>query len=282
MKLNLDIEIDAKSGFCFGVRQAIQIAEDVLSDGRQLYCLGKIVHNQEEVKRLERLGMISISHDDLHNLKDKSVLIRAHGEPPETYILLEKNNNTIIEATCSVVLKLQDRIKNSHHQGDFILIFGKKKHPEILGLAGQIEGDYLVFEDYNELDLNSLPFKLTLYSQTTMDVDQLHDIYNKLTLYGKEVLLKDTICRQVLGRKKELQNFSRRKDVILMVAGKDSSNGQVLYESCKAVNSRSYQVSSLDDVNLEWFKSGDKLGICGATSTPEWLMNEIKDFLNEK
>jgi len=279
MTLNLDIEVDAQSGFCFGVRKAIQKAEGVLAQGKKLYCLGQIVHNHEEVKRLEKLGMITIDHNEIKNLSGENILIRAHGEPPETYEILEKNNNFAIEATCSVVLKLQDRIKNSHEEGDFILLFGKKQHPEVLGLAGQIDGDYLVFKEFEELIIDKLPDRITLYSQTTMDVDQLHSIANKLTQAGKEVILKDTVCRQVLGRKNELQTFALKKDVIIMVAGKNSSNGQILFESCKMVNSRSYHVSSVEEVSSAWFLSGDKVGICGATSTPDWLMKEIDGYL---
>lgn len=280
--IDLTIEIDSKSGFCFGVKKAIQIAEDVLAEEKELYCLGKIVHNLEEVKRLEKLGMITIGHENLNNLKGKNVLIRAHGEPPLTYETLRKNNNRIIEATCPVVLKLQDRIKISHEKGDFILIYGKKKHPEILGLVGQIDAEYQVFREYDELILSKIPARLTLYSQTTMDVDQLISIAERLVAAGKEIVLKDTVCRQVLGRKKELQRFSLKKDVILMVAGKDSSNGQVLFQACKDVNPRTYHISSKDDISLEWFKKKDEVGICGATSTPEWLMKEIKEFLLSK
>ncbi|MEA1878475.1 MAG: 4-hydroxy-3-methylbut-2-enyl diphosphate reductase [Bacteroidota bacterium] len=279
MKLNLDIEIDSQSGFCFGVKEAIRKAEDVLSQGKKLYCLGQIVHNQEEIKRLEDLGMVTIDLGDIEKLKGENILIRAHGEPPETYNSIEKNHNVSIEATCPVVLKLQDRIKATHDDGDFILIFGKKQHPEVLGLAGQIGGDYLIFKEFEELVIDDLPDRITLYSQTTMDVDQLLIIAEKLKQAGKEVVLKDTVCRQVLGRKNEIQIFAKKKNIILMVAGKNSSNGQILYEACKLVNSRSYHISSVGEVSPEWFLSGDKVGICGATSTPDWLMKDVEVYL---
>lgn len=279
MKLNLDIEIDSQSGFCFGVKKAIQKAEDVLSQGKKLYCLGQIVHNQEEIKRLEDLGMLTIGLDDIKDLSGENILIRAHGEPPETYNIIENNHNVSIEATCPVVLKLQDRIKTTHDNGDFILIFGKKQHPEVLGLVGQIGGDYLVIKEFEELIVDELPDRITLYSQTTMDMDQLLEIAEKLKQAGKEVILKDTVCREVLGRKAELQKFAKEKNIILMVAGKNSSNGQILFEACKLVNSRSYHISSVGDISSDWFLTGDKVGICGATSTPDWLMKDVEGHL---
>lgn len=279
MKLNLDIEIDSQSGFCFGVKKAIQRAEDILSQGKKLYCLGQIVHNQEEIKRLENLGMLTIGLDDIKNLSGENILIRAHGEPPETYNIIKNNHNVSIEATCPVVLKLQDRIKTTHDNGDFILIFGKKQHPEVLGLVGQIGGDYLVIKEFEELIVDELPDRITLYSQTTMDMDQLLEIAEKLKQAGKEVILKDTVCRQVLGRKAELHKFAKEKNIILMVAGKNSSNGQILFEACKLVNSRSYHISSVGDISSDWFLTGDKVGICGATSTPDWLMKDVEGHL---
>lgn len=281
MEFKLNIEIDAKSGFCFGVKKAIDKAEDILSKGEKLYCLGQIVHNHEEIKRLEELGMVTIDLKDVENLKGENILIRAHGEPPETYDVIEKHHNNSIEATCPVVLKLQDKIKTTHSKGDFILIFGKKLHPEVLGLAGQIDGDYQVFKQFEELDIDVLPDRIILYSQTTMDVDQLHIIAMKLKQAGKKVVLKDTVCRQVLGRKEELQNFAKKKSIILMVAGKNSSNGQILYQACKLANHRSYHVSSVEEVLPEWFQVGDNVGICGATSTPDWLMKDVKSYLTK-
>jgi len=279
MKLNLDIEIDSQSGFCFGVKEAIKKAEDVLSQGKKLYCLGQIVHNQEEIKRLEDLGMITIDLKDISTLSNENILIRAHGEPPDTYDIIKDNHNSSIEATCPVVLKLQDRIKSTDNIGGFILIFGKKHHPEVLGLEGQISGDYQVFKEFEELNIDELPDHITLYSQTTMDADQLHIIADKLKQAGKDVVLKDTVCRQVLGRKGEIQTFARKKNIILMVAGKNSSNGQILYKACKEVNPRSYHISSVEDVKSEWFLSDEKVGICGATSTPDWLMMNVEEYL---
>ncbi len=172
--LDLDIEIDSKAGFCFGVKNAVQKAEDVLKRGDKLYCLGQIVHNQEEVNRLEKMGMLTITQNDLSGIIGQHILIRAHGEPPDTYQLLKENSNIIIEATCPVVLKLQDRIRESHNTGDFVLIYGKKDHPEVIGLLGQLGSQFKVFKDLEELELNELPNRVSLYSQTTIDVDELH------------------------------------------------------------------------------------------------------------
>lgn len=279
MSYQFDIEIDSGAGFCFGVKNAVEKAEAVLNANKELFCLGDIVHNDEEVKRLESLGMKTIDHQALVGLKNKTVLIRAHGEPPETYKSLFANQNTLIEATCPVVLKLQERIEKTHQGGDFILIYGKKSHPEIIGITGRLTGNYLVFSHFEELEPERLPSRLCLYSQTTMDVERLHAIADRLRALGKEIVLKDTVCRQVSGRKEALQNFALRKDVVLMVAGIHSSNGRILLEACREVNPQSYLVGSEKDLDSSWFKPGDRVGISGATSTPAWLMDQIADYL---
>lgn len=277
--MNLKVEIDPRSGFCFGVVKAINRAMEILKKDGKLYCLGQIVHNDEEVKRLHALGMITLSHDDLPNLHNQKVLIRAHGEPPETYDMLRKNGNVILDATCPIVLKLQDRIKHSEADGDFVLIYGKTNHPEVVGLMGHLNGRGMVFKDFEELDLTKLPPKVTLYSQTTMSIEKLYAVRQKLEDAGISVLLKDTICRQVSGRKEEMQMFCRRQDVVVFISGVESSNGKVLYEACREVNKKSYKISSAKEIDPAWFADGNKVGICGATSTPTWQMEEARQII---
>jgi 4-hydroxy-3-methylbut-2-en-1-yl diphosphate reductase len=279
MSLNLKVEIDPRSGFCFGVVKAIRRAEEILGKEGKLYCLGQIVHNDEEVKRLQKLGMITITHEQIPGLAGQKVLIRAHGEPPETYESLLNNGNEILDATCPIVLKLQDRMKKSESGGEHILIYGKANHPEVVGLMGHLEGKAQVFKEMEELDLTQLPDSVTLYSQTTMGVEKLYSIRQKLEEAGIRVLLKDTVCRQVSGRKDEMQQFCRRHDVIIFVSGVESSNGRVLYEACREVNSRSHKISSVSEVDHSWFEPGNTVGICGATSTPTWQMEEVRDLL---
>jgi len=212
-------------------------------------------------------------------IHDKTILIRAHGEPPSTYELMKKNNNQLIEATCPVVLKLQNRIRQTHDKGDFILIYGNKNHPEVQGLIGQAPDHVRAFEDIRELDLSELPKRLVLYSQTTKDQDALYAIERELKQKGFEVVLKDTVCRQVSGRKEELQRFAHENDVVVMVAGTESSNGKVLHAHCKAVNPDSHKVACVKDINPTWFKPDQTVGIAGATSTPKWLMDDVADYL---
>jgi len=276
MSLNLKVEIDPRSGFCFGVVKAIRRAEEILRQDGTLFCLGQIVHNDEEVKRLQAMGMVSLTHQELENLHGQKVLIRAHGEPPETYDLLQRNGNEIIDATCPIVLKLQNRVKQSEGNGESILIFGKANHPEVIGLMGHLEGKAIVFKEIDELDFTQLPEKVTLYSQTTMSVDKLYSVRQKLEEIGIQVILKDTVCRQVSGRKGEMQTFCRSHDVIIFISGVESSNGKVLYEACREVNPLSHKISSANDIDKSWFKPGNSVGICGATSTPTWQMEEAK------
>jgi 4-hydroxy-3-methylbut-2-en-1-yl diphosphate reductase len=277
--LNLKVDIDQNSGFCFGVVYAIEMAEEILNDEGYLYCLGDIVHNDEEVKRLTQKGLIIINHDDLSKLKDVKVLIRAHGEPPSTYELAINNNLTLIDASCPVVLKLQNRIKNSFDKDEKIYIYGKHGHAEVIGLLGQTQNEAIVFQDINELDIPSLPKSITLYSQTTKSTDKFYEINEVLKNNGISINTNDTICRQVSNRDKELRDFAAKFDHIVFVSGTKSSNGKVLFNVCKEKNPNTYFVSNPDAVEKGWFGQNHTVGICGATSTPMWLMELVKEKL---
>ena len=279
--LGLDVTIDTKSGFCFGVEYAIEIAEEILEQDGELYCLGDIVHNDMEVKRLEDMGLKIIDHEELREMRDVKVLIRAHREPPSTYDLAIKNNITLMDASCPVVLKLQNRIKKSHDKKEKIYIYGKHGHPEVKGLMGQTGKDAIVFQDIKELDLDKLPESITLYTQTTKSKEKFYEIVTKLTKTGIDVNVNDTLCRQVSNRDNQLQDFSNNFDKIVFVSGTKSSNGNALFNVCKQNNSNSYFVSSSDEIDRGWFKKDEKVGVCGATSTPMWLMEEVKGKILE-
>ncbi len=279
MGYNLTVTIDKSSGFCFGVVYAIDMAEDILDQEDYLYCLGDIVHNDEEVLRLKNKGLRIIDHQQLQELQNEKVLIRAHGEAPSTYELALNNNLTLIDASCPVVLKLQNRIKNSHDDEEQILIFGKHGHAEVIGLQGQTNGNAIVFQDIAELDSLTLPNKFTLYSQTTKSTDKFYQIKDELLNRGYDVKANDTICRQVSNRYEELEQFVAGFDKIIFVSGKKSSNGKVLYDVCKKHNAQSYFISNAEELDLNWFSPNDKVGICGATSTPMWLMEKVKTQL---
>lgn len=281
MSYDLKVTIDKSSGFCFGVVYAIDMAEDILDNEEYLYCLGDIVHNDEEVERLKVKGLRIIDHQQLAQLKNEKVLIRAHGEAPSTYELALENQLTLIDASCPVVLKLQNRIKTTHDADEQILIFGKHGHAEVIGLQGQTDGKALVFQDIAELDNVQLPSKFTLYSQTTKSVDKFYQIKDELISRGYEVKANDTICRQVSNRYEELENFVANYDKIVFVSGKKSSNGKVLYDVCKKYNPNSYFISNVEELDQNWFAQEDKVGICGATSTPMWLMEKVKTALEE-
>lgn len=276
MGYNLKVTIDQESGFCFGVVYAIDMAEEILTEEGYLYCLGDIVHNDEEVNRLKEKGLRIISNEDLLQIKNEKVLIRAHGEAPETYKIALANNITLIDASCPVVLKLQNRIKNSYDNKEKVLIFGKHGHAEVIALQGQTNNDALVFQDIAELEDVDLPEKFTLYSQTTKSTDKFYQIKDELIKRGHDIKANDTICRQVSNRDVELRNFVLNFDHIVFVSGKKSSNGKVLYEVCKKFNPNTHFISSGLELNKEMFKPGDKIGICGATSTPMWLMEKVK------
>ncbi len=279
MSKNLQVTIDKDSGFCFGVVYAIDMAEEILDEEGYLYCLGDIVHNDEEVARLKAKGLRIISHDDLQTLQDEKVLIRAHGEAPETYRIALENNITLIDASCPVVLKLQNRIKTSHDDEEKILIFGKHGHAEVIGLQGQTNNEAIVFQDIDELDNVELPSKFTLYSQTTKSVDRFYQIKDELLRRGYEVKANDTICRQVSNRYEDLGNFAEQYDKIIFVSGKKSSNGKVLFEVCKQVNPETHFISDPAELESSLFAENETVGICGATSTPMWLMKKVKETI---
>ncbi|MFA6249557.1 MAG: 4-hydroxy-3-methylbut-2-enyl diphosphate reductase [Mucilaginibacter sp.] len=272
----LQVTIDQDSGFCFGVVYAIDMAEEILAEDGYLYCLGDIVHNDEEVERLKAQGLRIIEHAELANLRNEKVLIRAHGEAPETYKIALENNITLIDASCPVVLKLQNRIKTSYDNKEKILIFGKHGHAEVVGLQGQTNGDALVFQDIAELDDAELPPSFTLYSQTTKSMEKFYNVKEQLLSRGYEVKANDTICRQVSNRDKDLPAFVVNFNKIVFVSGKKSSNGKVLYEVCRKHNPDTYFVSSISELDKSMFNPGDKIGIAGATSTPMWLMQQVK------
>lgn len=276
------VEIDAGSGFCFGVTAAIQKAEEELAKGTPLYCLGDIVHNSDEVERLRRHGLVTISHEQMAELHDCKVLLRAHGEPPETYELARRNNIEIIDATCPVVLKLQQRIKKAYDSPDApqIVIYGKLGHAEVNGLVGQTSGNAKVVE--TEADLDKVDPNLTthLYSQTTKSLNGLRDIAAKLGEHLSESVefhTFDTICRSVAHRVDNLREFARSHDAIVFVAGRKSSNGKFLFDECRAVNPHTQFISGPDELDLALLEGAQSIGICGATSTPRWLMERVKE-----
>jgi len=284
----LNIEIDKKSGFCFGVVNAIQKAEEELAKGEILYCLGDIVHNGQEVERLSKLGMVTIDHKQFAELHDAKVLLRAHGEPPSTYEIAQRNNITLIDASCPVVLKLQARIKKAHESKPDpetqIVIFGHHGHAEVNGLVGQTEGKAIVIEDESELDKIDFTRNIRLFSQTTKSlvgfnhlVETLSDKIDK----NAEFEYSDTICRQVANRIPNITTFAQQNDIIIFVSGKKSSNGRVLFEHALSINPNSYLVSEASEVEKLQIDMSKKIGICGATSTPRWLMEEVEAKLIE-
>jgi 4-hydroxy-3-methylbut-2-enyl diphosphate reductase len=277
----LKVTIDKDSGFCFGVIYAIDMAEDILAADGYLYCLGDIVHNDEEVARLKSLGLRIIDHEEFKSLHNEKVLIRAHGEAPDTYRTALENNITLIDASCPVVLKLQNRIKTSFDQKEKILIFGKHGHAEVIGLQGQTNNEALVFQDIAELDNVELPQNITLYSQTTKSMDKFYQVKDELNARGYDLNANDTICRQVSNRDKDLPVFAKSFDKVVFVSGVKSSNGKVLYEVCRKHNPNTFFISSSSELQQSMFAPGDTVGIAGATSTPMWLMEEVKAELEK-
>lgn len=282
IKKMVQIEIDDGSGFCFGVTTAIRKAEEELAAGKTLYCLGDIVHNGMECERLRSMGLITINHDELKALHDVKVLLRAHGEPPETYEIARRNNIEIIDATCPVVLQLQRRIKREYDSNPDaqIVIFGKPGHAEVLGLVGQTNSKAIVIagiDDAKALDFNR---DIYLYSQTTKSLDEFHRIIDYIQEHiSPEATFRsfDTICRQVANRMPNISSFAKRHDLILFVCGRKSSNGKVLFNECRSVNPNSHLIEGPDEIKREWIEGIDTIGICGATSTPKWLMERCRD-----
>ena len=281
----MTIEIDNGSGFCFGVTTAIQKAEEELAAGQTLYCLGDIVHNGMEVERLAAKGLVTINHDELRQLHHAKVLLRAHGEPPETYEIARRNDIEIIDATCPVVLALQRRIKkqyDSSHPHTQIVIFGKNGHAEVLGLVGQTQNHAIVLEHFDEVDKLDFTRDIYLYSQTTKSLDELHQIINYIQSHiSPTATFKsfDTICRQVANRMPNIAAFAAKHDLILFVSGHKSSNGRVLFNECRSINPNSRQIEGPHEIDLEWLTGVQSVGICGATSTPKWLMEECRDWI---
>lgn len=289
----MTIDIDQKSGYCFGVEFAIQMAEDELEESGELYCLGDIVHNGMEVERLAVKGLKVINHEELAELKDCKVLIRAHGEPPETYQLALKNNIELIDASCPVVLKLQNRVRNAHQkvkkeEGQTV-IYGKQGHAEVVGLTGQTSNEAIVVMNDEDLDLVDYTKPITLFSQTTKSTKGFRELIVKIKdrieeqapEMEDEFNINDSICRQVSNRDPHLVVFAQNHDVILFVSGKKSSNGKALYQTCKANNECSYFIENERELDKNWFSANDKVGICGATSTPTWLMEQVKSKLEQ-
>lgn len=280
----MQIEIDNGSGFCFGVTTAIQKAEEELASGKTLYCLGDIVHNGMECERLKRLGLITINHDDMRNLRGVKVLLRAHGEPPSTYEMARQNNIEIIDATCPVVLQLQRRIKKQYDTcpDAQIVIFGKPGHAEVLGLVGQTESKAIVIANVEEVKRLDFSRDIYLYSQTTKSLDEFHRIIEYIQEHiSPQATFQsfDTICRQVANRMPNISSFATRHDLVLFVCGRKSSNGKVLFNECKSVNPNCHLIEGPEEIKKEWLEGVNTVGICGATSTPKWLMEQCRDAI---
>ena len=283
----LNIEIDSGSGFCFGVTTAIQKAEEELARGTKLYCLGDIVHNGMECERLREMGLITINHDELAQLHDAKVLLRAHGEPPETYELARRNNIEIIDATCPVVLQLQKRIKKQYETSPLgrpgeaqIVIFGKRGHAEVLGLVGQTHSNAIVIEHFDEVSQLDFSRDIYLYSQTTKSLDEFHRIIEYIQQHispGATFRSFDTICRSVANRMPNISQFATKHDLVLFVCGRKSSNGKVLYNECLRVNPNTHLIEGPEEIDPQWLEGIETVGICGATSTPKWLMEQCRD-----
>lgn len=277
------VEIDNSSGFCFGVVTAIRKAEEALDSTGSLYCLGDIVHNSDEVERLRSRGLITITHEQMASLRNVKVLLRAHGEPPSTYELARRNNIEIIDATCPVVLQLQKRIKSAYSATEprpQIVIYGKNGHAEVNGLVGQTDGDAIVVEDAAGLDKVDFTRDIALYSQTTKSLEgftRIIDLISKRKSPAAHFERFDTICRQVANRVSHLREFASAHNVVLFVAGHKSSNGKILYNECKAVNEATYLVANENEINPSWLYGAGSIGVCGATSTPRWLMENVKN-----
>lgn len=279
----IKVEIDEHSGFCFGVTTAIKKAEEELKDGATLYCLGDIVHNSKECERLKKLGLVTIDHEEYRNLRNAKVLLRAHGEPPETYAIAKENNLVLIDATCPVVLKLQQRIKqkweSSTDEKRQIVIYGQSGHAEVLGLVGQTHGKAIVVESPSQIEKLDKDCNTYLYSQTTKSLEGYKQIAENIKNYTspeKKFESYDTVCRQVANRMNGISEFARSHELIIFVCGRKSSNGKILFDECKRVNPNSHQVESAKEIDFSLLEGVESVGICGATSTPKWLMENCK------
>ncbi len=284
----IKVETDKESGFCFGVVTAIKKAEEELTKGEVLYCLGDIVHNSREVERLKEMGLITINHDEFAKLQNAKVLLRAHGEPPETYHIAAENNIEIIDATCPVVLRLQKRIKHEFMENDDekqIVIYGLKGHAEVLGLVGQTNGKAIVIENPNEVSKLDFNRQISLYSQTTKSLDEFEEIVEDIKTKispNTNFHYYDTICRQVANRMPNLRKFASSHDLIFFVSGKKSSNGKMLFSECLKVNANSHLIDSAEEIDTTLLHNVKSIGICGATSTPKWLMEQIEEAIKRE
>ena len=284
----LNVEIDQGSGFCFGVTRAISKAEEELNATGHLYCLGDIVHNSNEVERLKSRGLVTITHEQLERLHNVKVLLRAHGEPPSTYETARRNNIEIIDATCPVVLKLQQRINKTYGGSDEpnpqIVIYGKRGHAEVLGLVGQTQGQATVIENIDEIDKIDYSRDIYLYSQTTKSVQEFSHIVEEIKRRvhdGVTFKSYDTICRSVANRIPQIREFAAQHELILFVSGAKSSNGRILFAECLDANPESHLISSESDIDPSWLTGKERIGICGATSTPRWLMQRVSDAVQQ-
>ena len=286
------VEVDERSGFCFGVRNAVEIAEETLARNEKVFSLGTIVHNDIEVERLANLGLVSVNHEEFKKLKNCKVLIRAHGEPPDTYELAGKNNITIIEATCPIVKRLQSRIRKTwitaKENNGQVLIFGNTGHAEVVGLLGQTDNEAILVNGKEDIDKILFAYEVHLFSQTTMSVKEYNDLAESIIFKMNKQGIPDakthlhknnTICGQVSNRQPRLKAFAKKHDIIVFVSGRESSNGKMLYNVCKNENPNTWFVSSPGEIKKEWFINSISVGICGATSTPKWLIDKIKDTI---
>lgn len=282
----MKVEIDEGSGFCFGVVTAINKAEEELAKGVTLYCLGDIVHNSREVERLKEMGLITINHKEFEQLHNAKVLLRAHGEPPETYVIARRNNIEIIDATCPVVIRLQKRIKQEHQkeskEENQIVIYGQNGHAEVLGLVGQTSGKAIVIEKLEEVKSLNFNKNIRLYSQTTKSLDEFWEIVDYIKLHiSTDATFEyyDTICRQVANRMPNLRDFAASHDLIFFVSGKKSSNGKMLFSECLKVNPNSHLIDNEEEIDASLLRNTQSIGVCGATSTPKWLMEKIHGYI---
>jgi 4-hydroxy-3-methylbut-2-en-1-yl diphosphate reductase len=289
----MQVTIDKNSGYCFGVEFAIKMAEDEMESENTLYCLGDIVHNDMEVNRLSKKGLVIIDREQLKSISDCKVLIRAHGEPPETYRTAIENNIELIDASCPVVLKLQHRVKTAFDKMEKeegqIVIYGKKGHAEVIGLTGQTMENAIVVMEESDLDKIDFTRPITLFSQTTKSTKGFYELKSKIeeriieakgSIEEIDFNANDSICRQVSNREPQLKRFANENDVIIFVSGKKSSNGKALFQVCKEQNERSYFVENEQEIQKDWITEAEKVGICGATSTPMWLMEQVMDHIN--
>jgi 4-hydroxy-3-methylbut-2-enyl diphosphate reductase len=285
----MKVTVDKSSGFCWGVVRTVNIAEQELAAGEKIYSLGDIIHNPVEIERLRSEGLETVTHDDLPNLRGAKILIRAHGEPPETYKRAKELGITLIDATCPVVNKVQERIRRFYEDGYQVVIFGKIEHAEVIGLVGQTNGEAVVIKSLDEINKVTMDRKTVLFSQTTMDKPTFYSIKEELSKKIHELIVgsieevavdflaKDTICGQVFGREKKIREFAAENELIIFVAGKHSSNGKVLYDIVRSVNPRIYFIEDVHELQPQWFVGIENIGITGATSTPQWLMEKVKE-----